>query len=348
MQLVTGAVQHYDWGNTDAIPRILGRQPDGRPWAEWWLGTHPQAPSTLDDGTPLSTVAGELPFLLKLLAAAQPLSLQVHPSKAQAEAGFAREEADGPPRNSSQRIYRDPNPKPELICALTRFEALAGVRPDADTVALLRSIDAYDLADEVVGMGVSATIDHLYRRNIDIFSTLAAVAGHNTPEARLTTALAAEYPGDPSVVVTLLLNRIVLEPGQALFLGPGNLHAYLHGVAVEVMGASDNVVRGGLTNKHVDIAELLQIVDLQPFVPPLITPEAMGDGVWRYATPVAPFRLWRYEVNGTLDHKAQAREMWMCLTGSAGPLHRGSAAYLAAGERLSVSGNAVLVRVEER
>jgi mannose-6-phosphate isomerase len=348
MHGVTGAVQHYPWGDTKAIPVLLGRRPDGRPWAEWWLGTHQMAPSTLNDGTPLRDLAGELPFLLKLLAAAEPLSLQVHPTKQQAELGFARESAAGVPLNSPHRIFRDPNPKPELLCAITRFDALCGVRTDADAVGLLRRVQAWDLAEEVTGMGVTATIEHLYRRNIDPYPTIAACADRPDPEARLAAALAAQYPDDPSVVVTLLLNRVALQPGEAIFLGPGQLHAYLHGVGVEVMGASDNVVRGGLTTKHVDVPQLLDIADLRPRLPDVINAVEPAPGVFRYDTPKAPFRLWRYEIDGPLTHKAASRELWMCLKGSLAGLTRGSAVFLAAGDRLEGTGRASLVRVEER
>jgi mannose-6-phosphate isomerase len=345
---LTGIVQHYDWGSTDAIPKLLARPPDGRPWAEWWLGTHPAGPSTLDDGTSLTSVAGELPYLFKVLAAAEPLSLQTHPSKAQAELGFARESTAGIPLSAPTRIYRDRNAKPELLCAVTKFEALCGLRPQPDTVKLLWSLHAYELADEVVGMGTAKVIEHLYRHNIDIYPTLQVLADSQHRDARLVTALAAAYPGDPSVLVTLLLNRIVLQPGEAIFLGPGNLHAYLHGVGVEVMGNSDNVVRGGITTKHVDVSELLRILDTRPMVDPVVQPVAVASGVFRYDTPEAPFRLWRYELDGHLDVRTTSREIWLCTAGTAGELRPGTAVFLDTGDRLDVTGRGVLFRVEER
>jgi mannose-6-phosphate isomerase len=348
MRRLTGIVQHYDWGSADAIPKLLSRPPDGRPWAEWWLGTHPTGPSTLDDGTSLSSVSGELPYLLKVLAAAEPLSLQTHPSKAQAEQGFARENAAGISMSSPARLYHDPNAKPELLCALTKFEALCGIRPEDDTVRLLKHLYAYDLADEVRAQGVTKVIEHLYRRNIDIYSTLAVCAETDAPEARLVTALAAAYPDDPSVIVTLLLNRVTLQPGEAIYLGPGNLHAYLHGTGVEVMGASDNVIRGGMTAKHVDVPELLRVVDTSPMAEPVLRPAAVASGVWRYDTPEAPFRLWRYELDGQLELKSTTRELWLCTSGTAGDLRPGTAVFLEPGERVNVSGKARLFRVEER
>jgi mannose-6-phosphate isomerase len=348
MHRLTGIVQHYDWGSTDAIPKLLSRPPDGRPWAEWWLGTHPNAPSTLDDGTALSTLSGELPYLLKVLAAAEPLSLQTHPSKAQAEKGFAREKSAGVPASSPSRLYHDPNAKPELLCALTKFEALCGIRPADDTIALLKELRAFHLADEVINNGVGAVIEHLYRRNIDLYPTIDVCSRRSEPEARLVAALATAYPNDPSVVVTLLLNRVVLRPGEAIYLTPGNLHAYLHGVGVEVMGASDNVIRGGMTTKHVDVAELLTVLDTSPLVDPVLRPTAVAPGVSRYDTPEAPFRLWRYELNGPLDVRTTTRELWLCTAGTAGELRPGTAVFLDVGDRLQVTGTATLFRVEER
>src|SRR5258705_9120267 len=137
MHRVHGRAQHYAWGDPTSIPEMVGEAPDGRPWAEWWMGTHPLAPSTLDDGSPLQSVAGELPYLLKLMAAAQPLSLQTHPDRITAEAGFEHEDQLGIPRDSPQRIYRDPFAKPEMLCALTTFDTLGGFRPVADTIPLL-------------------------------------------------------------------------------------------------------------------------------------------------------------------------------------------------------------------
>jgi mannose-6-phosphate isomerase len=259
---VTGVVQHYAWGDPVSIPELLGVPSDGEPWAELWFGTHPGAPSTVDGGAPLSDVAGELPYLLKVLAAGEALSLQTHPSAEQAARGFAREEAAGIARDAPERTYRDPDAKPELLCALTPFDALCGFRPVAATSALLRRIGAVDLARVLERDGLRSTVTALYRGEIDTASTVAACQRRDEPEAQLVRSLAAQYPDDPSVVVTLLLHRVHLRPGEAIFLGPGNLHAYLHGVGVEIMGASDNVVRGGLTVKHVDVDELLDVLDI--------------------------------------------------------------------------------------
>jgi len=257
---IVGKVQHYAWGDTHFIPDLLGLEADGRRWAELWLGTHPNGPSTFPDGTDLKTVTGNLPYLLKVLTADQPLSLQVHPTTAQAIDGFAR------------GVYPDRHAKPELLCALTPFEAFCGVRPTDSTLELLDEIGANDLAQSIRDLGVPSVINKLYRGTIDPRPAITACESSSRPEARWAMALDERYPGDVSVTVTLLLNYVKLAPGEALHLG--NLHAYLRGAGIELMGASDNVVRGGLTVKHVDVNELLRIVDMTPLTDPVMTEAA--------------------------------------------------------------------------
>ncbi|MDP2291683.1 MAG: mannose-6-phosphate isomerase, class I [Actinomycetota bacterium] len=347
MRAVRGAAQHYAWGDPTAIPQLLGQAPDGQPWAEWWLGTHPMAPSHLEGGTPLSSVAGQLPYLLKLLAAAQPLSLQTHPDAATARAGFHREEAAGVAMGHPHRIYRDPFAKPELLCALSRFDTLCGFRPVDATDALLREIGADHLAAALRSDGLEATVAGLYRGAIATQPVVAACHRHSSAEAVLVSRLDEQYPGDPSVVVTLLLNRVMLQPGEAVFLGPGNLHAYLRGLGVEIMGASDNVVRGGLTSKHIDVDELLAVLSFEPLPDPVVRPVEQMPGRWRYSTPATPFELWRFEVAGSMPHTAEGRELLLCTDGSAGPLHHGETAYLAPGDSVVLEGPSTVFRVAE-
>lgn len=340
MRAIHGVAQHYAWGDRESIPQMLGREPDGRPWAEWWVGTHPGGPATLDDGTPLVDEAGELPYLVKLLAADEPLSLQAHPDRETARAGYAREqslEVDDP-----ARIYRDPNAKPELLCALTEFDALCGFRPVAQTAALLRSLGADELARTLLDDGLEPVVSGLYRGTIASEPLVRACAEHPSPEAALVRRLDARYPGEPSVAVTLLLNRVLLEPGEALYFTPGNLHAYVHGVGVEVMGASDNVVRGGLTPKHVDVEELLRVLRFEPLAEPVVRPERQADGVWYYPTPGAPFAVLRFEVAEPLTYTAEGRDVLLCTAGDAGVLHRGESVYLHAGEAAVLRGPATV------
>lgn len=348
MERISGVVQHYAWGDRQFLPDLLGVVADDTPWAELWLGTHPGGPATIVDNGPLASHSGDLPYLLKVLAAAEPLSLQTHPSAEQAAAGFAREEGAGIARDAPHRVYRDPAAKPELICALTAFDALCGFRPVDATLTLLDGLGASELAAHLRREGLTATVVALYRRTLAIDTTVAACAGRPEPEASLVTRLAGQYPGDPSVVVTLLLNRVMLEPGEALFLGPGNLHAYLHGAGVEIMGASDNVVRGGTTVKHVDIGELLHVLAITPLADPRTPATPQGDDAWSYDTPGTPFRLWRYAIDDRFEHIATGRELLLCTAGSTDRLERGAAAYLSPGERVELRGRATVFRVEER
>ena len=308
MIAVDGIVQHYAWGDPAFIPRLRGVEPDGRPWAEWWLGTHPAGPSRLEDGRALADVTGELPYLLKVLAAAEPLSLQTHPTGEQARDLHAR------------GLLPDANAKPELLCALTRFEALCGLRPGAHTVALLTEIGADELAGCVDDVGPGGALVALYRGELDVAAAVAACATSEQPEAALVRALDARYPGEVSVVATLLLNHVVLEPGQAIHLAAGNLHAYLSGAGIELMGASDNVVRAGLTVKPVDVDLVLEVVDPTPLAHPVMD----ADG--RYPLPEAGVELRRLDPGAT--HVARGHELAVDLAGRAW--------YLAPGEEVTV------------
>ncbi|MDO8364036.1 MAG: mannose-6-phosphate isomerase, class I [Actinomycetota bacterium] len=347
MHLIDGVAQHYAWGDPAAIPRLLGVRPDGRPWAEWWLGTHRGGPATVPGNGHLADLAGELPYLLKLLAAREALSLQTHPDTATAQAGFARENEAGIALNDPTRVYRDPHAKPELMCALSPFDALCGFRPVPATVALLQQLGAHPLAAALQHDGLRTTVAALYRGTQATAGVVAACARHDGPEAQLVTLLDSIYPGDPSVVVTLLLNRVQLQPGEALFLGPGNLHAYLYGVGVEIMGASDNVVRGGLTVKHVDVEELLSVLRFEPLPDPVVHPVQESAGRWRYPTPTAPFELWRFDVDQQMHHAATGRELLLCTYGDTAPLRRGEAAYLQPGEAVLLQGPSTVFRVAE-
>ncbi len=310
---VSGVVQHYDWGDHTFIPTLLGNEPDGRPHAELWLGTHPNGPTTFaGSGTPLADESGPLPYLLKILAAAEPLSLQTHPDAAQAAAGHAA------------GVFGDPNPKPELLVALTTFEALCGVRPEADTVALLRDLGVDHLADVVESNGAGVALHALYRHALAAQPVIDACrAAANTerdrPEAAWVRELDDRYLGEASVAATLLLNHVVLQPGEAIHLPAGNLHGYLHGAGVELMAASDNVVRGGLTVKHVDIDLLLDTVDPSPLAEPTMR---VTNG--RYPLPEAGVALVRLEPGDS--HVATGHELSISL--------RGEANYLAPGTEL--------------
>ncbi|MEO6713985.1 MAG: mannose-6-phosphate isomerase, class I [Mycobacteriales bacterium] len=332
MFLLTNAVQEYAWGSVDALPDLLGVPKSGKPQAELWIGAHPSAPSmawVAGEQRPLSEVVAadphatlgdrtvrrlgdELPFLLKILCAASPLSLQAHPSKAQAEAGYAAENAAGTPVAAPDRNYKDANHKPELIYALTRFEALCGFARPQDSRAVLiairertgplRILDA--LIDDLAGDDQSAlrsaterllTLDGTAARTA-VAAVVAACSGLAGAAATTAVELGEAYPGDAGVVLSLLLNRVSLVPGEALFLPAGNIHAYLRGTGIEIMATSDNVLRGGLTTKHIDVPELLAILDFTPTASAAITPVA-GGGALDFRPPVDDFRLSVIEID---------------------------------------------------
>lgn len=309
---LTNTPRDYAWGSTTLLAELTGRAPSGGVEAEVWLGDHPADPSELADGRTLEAwiasdgaaagVSGRLPYLLKLLAAASALSIQAHPSKAQAEAGFAREEAAGIPRDAAERTYRDANHKPELIVAVSdTFRALAGLRELDATRRLVAGLGdgARDLADrlagtdaaldEVVGWVLSESGAQHARAIID--AATVSQSEEFAAELALARELDAGSPGDPGIVVALLMNLVTLRRGEGLFVPAGVLHAYLEGLGVELMAASDNVLRGGLTPKHVDVPELLSVLDATPGPVPVVRPEPLGTGIVRYPVPVRDFAL---------------------------------------------------------
>lgn len=407
VQLLRTAVQHYDWGSRSVIPRLVGSEPDGRPWAELWVGAHPGGPSRLagdlrrldevvaanpvgELGPDVADRFGRFPFLLKLLAAARPLSLQTHPSAEQAELGFAREEAVGLARDAPERTYRDDWAKPEIACALTDFSALSGFRPVAETAPVLRALDRGDpspgglLLADIVGSLLdppgddAAAPDDPGRLAVVLRSLLnlgpadggelaratVAAAGQARRDPRVSSAVlaelalleqvAAEHPSDPGLVVVLLLNHIVLTPGQALFTPAGVLHAYLSGTAVELMASSDNVVRGGLTGKYVDVAELRRVLDTRPGPPRRIDPVRVGAAEQEYPVPAPQFRLSRLDLpadrSAVVLAEADGPQLLLCTSGAAtvtaatvtAPVRMtgGAAAYLPHGTRsVTVAGD---------
>jgi mannose-6-phosphate isomerase len=304
---ITNEPRDYAWGSTTLIPELLGVPATGRPQAELWLGTHPGSPARLvgRDGD-LRDVAGELPFLLKILAAATPLSLQVHPTTAQAEEGFERENAAGIPLDAPHRNYKDPHAKPEMLYALSdEFRALCGFRPVAQTRATLDAARAGLFPELGTDADLPAVFEWLLSGAPDVAAVVddvTTLARNAAGESWATVRLLAEhYPGDPGVAISLLLHTVVLARGEALYLPAGNVHAYLSGLGVELMGPSDNVLRGGLTPKHVDVTELLRVVDFTPVAEPRLEPVA-APGVREFRPDGAGLRLVIVEeASATLD-----------------------------------------------
>ncbi len=283
---IVNTPRDYAWGSTSAIAGLLGTVPSGSPEAELWLGDHPACPARVKS-TGQSLIAwgashperfgiGPLPFLLKVLAAESPLSIQAHPTRVQAEHGFAEENAAGLDPDSPNRNFRDANHKPEVIVALSDFSALCGFRPSAERASIIAELihqgipGSSELASAVTA-GLDVAVEWMLTRGDGMNQLVEALsAGIRAPsdavvDDALETArvLSGHFPGDPGIGVSILLNHVMLRPGEALFLPAGNIHAYLHGLGIEVMAASDNVLRGGLTSKHVDIPELLDVLDFR-------------------------------------------------------------------------------------
>lgn len=347
MQLLSGVIQQYAWGDLNAIPQLLGIEPDGNPQAELWFGTHPGGPSHLADGRTLESVTGPLPYLLKILAAADPLSLQVHPSSAQAVEGYARETAEGIALDSPHRTYRDPFHKPELLCAVTPFEAVCGIAPLDLTDALLGELGsaAAPLRAALSKDGAKGVITHLLRECPSLAALLNAAAHHEDPRCRWLSKLSQLHPGDASAAIVLLLNYVTLEPGEAIFLGAGNLHAYLGGAGIEVMANSDNVVRCGLTHKHVDVDEVLRVIDTTPLLDPVSRPTPTVDGGLRYSVPTPDFRFTMYEIDGSVRFRAEGPELLLCIRGETVGMARGGCVFAADGEHVELVGTATVCRV---
>ncbi|WP_167136694.1 mannose-6-phosphate isomerase, class I [Diaminobutyricimonas sp. TR449] len=361
---ITNDPRPYAWGSKTAIAEALGREASGNPEAELWLGTHPGSPSRIVDASPVSNLASKttLPFLLKLLAAETPLSLQAHPTLVQAALGFSRENAEGLALDAPTRNYKDTLHKPELIFALSEhFEALCGFRPVDQTRELVSRLRALDVEESPLdslltrlddlrgafewlisgGPDVSALVDRtveLCRRTTDTDLAYGTV--------RL---LATEYPSDPGIVISLLLNRVSLRRGEVLYLPAGNIHAYLHGFGVELMAASDNVLRGGLTPKHVDVPELLAVLDFSPVPVPYLEPASTAENLEVFEPDVPDFVL--AHVTGRAKYPLPGAAIALVLDGeftlkgsrSKTVLRRGEAAYVSPEElSLSISGEGEL------
>lgn len=414
----------YAWGSTSAIAHLLGRHESGEPEAELWFGAHAGSPSAIvhpaqagqaktlaewierDPETALGAnafVDGEgvqrLPFLLKVLAAARPLSLQAHPDPEQARTGFQRENEAGIPLDSPQRNYKDPFSKPELIYALSdRFEALCGFRSLADAMKdidrLLRSAKDREIETELLrelrnrlttraepemvlrgavgwllggGDGVTELVTEVNSAaEAVLYQEERAANGEGkrrakdvlSPEELLpyetVISLFKAYPGDPGVAISLLLNRVNLRRGEALYLPAGNVHAYLDGLGIELMSASDNVLRGGLTPKRIDVPELLRVLEFTPKAVPYLAVDNSVPGVDLYRPDVSEFQLAHITVApntpaATLANTGPA--IVLCIEGvaniagehSATPIRRGEAFYMTPEEAsVTVTGNATV------
>ena len=365
MELLEAAVRSYAWGSRTAIAQLRGHtEPTPHPEAELWLGAHPGGPATLAgpegprsllaeiDADPVGQLGRQvlakfgprLPFLLKVLASEEPLSLQAHPSKLQAEQGFDREDGQGLPIDSPVRNYRDRNHKPEVVVALGPFEALAGFREPGKTVELLMALGLPELEPHIDLLrgqpdedGLRAlfttwitmpqrAVDELLPKVVEAcvgYLTEHGGTGEFSPVMRTVLEISNTFPGDVGVLSSMLLNRVTLQDGEALYLPAGNLHAYLRGVAVEVMANSDNVLRGGLTPKHVDVPELMRVLEFSPLVDPTVRAVEAERGL-RYEidfpTPEPDFALSRIELPDSsrpVTWRPEGPEVLLCTSGEA-------------------------------
>ncbi|MDD1063910.1 mannose-6-phosphate isomerase, class I [Streptomyces cocklensis] len=395
MNRLLNTIRPYAWGSTTAIPELIGTQPTGEPQAELWMGAHPGAPSRVDRGAgpvPLDTLIDadptaelgaaavkrfgpRLPFLLKVLAAGAPLSVQVHPDLDQAKAGYADEEARGVPLDAPHRNYKDANHKPEMLVALSPFDGLCGFRRPTEAADLIDALGVGALAPyadilrahpedqalrevlaAVLGADPAAMADTVHAA-AQAAARLAATPG--TPHAADYAAYAKaahSFPGDRGVIAAMLLNYVRLQPGEALYLGAGVPHAYLDGLGVEIMANSDNVLRCGLTPKHIDVPELLRVVRFEADDPAVLRPEAAPDGEELYAAPIDEFRLSRYVLAPGSDPRALepgTPQILLCTAGQASlraqdgtalTLDRGESCWIPAGERTELSGDGTVFR----
>lgn len=400
MYRLENEIRNYAWGSRDVIATLQGRDSGAEPEAELWLGAHPLGSSRLTEGAQTQTLKDEieldphrhlgelvhaeyparLPFLFKVLAADRPLSLQAHPGAQKARAGFAEEEEQGIPIDDPRRSYRDSFAKPELFVALAPCEVLCGFRPAAEAADILGRLGISQLGPYIASLltgrpadGLRVVVTTLLSMPTTAKSALAEqvvdecrrILASNDPGPHAgayawAVRLGESYPGDIGVVLSLLLNLVALKPDQGLFVAPGMLHAYLYGSGLEAQANSDNTLRGGLTPKHVDVAELLKILDFEPATEQIIEPVEVEpgqpcSGARTWPTPAREFALYDWQLDGeTFELRAVGPGIVLCLAGEL-KLHnangelilcKGDSAYIASGEpQVSVSGSGRLSHV---
>lgn len=393
MERLDGARQRYDWGSVTALPDFLGLPPDGDPWAELWFGTHLAGPTRAAGQTLAEYISrdphrllGEdvvrrfgprLPFLLKLIAPDRALSLQVHPDLERAQAGFARENAAGLPLDSPSRSYKDANHKPEMVLALTRYEAVAGFRAPRRAAEVLAGLSCplarrmrRTLRLNPTRFGIRQAFTELVNDEtrptdgeiadlVDELTTRLVEGASPSPRVDSNAVeMSRAFPGDPGVPAALLLNPVTLRPGEALFVPAGCVHAYVRGLGVEVMASSDNVLRAGLTHKPVDVPEMLACVDYVAAPPVRPAPEYLSRATRAYYAPVDDFELLvttvvpadgRVQVAGRGPRIVLGIEGAATVTTPAGQetLTRGQAVFVGADERtLAVEGEGAVIQAD--
>ena len=367
---IQGQVKNYDWGSKDLIPNYFGTRESTEKIAEIWFGTHSLGESVSEPGgVPLSKLIDKrLGFLVKLLAASKSLSIQVHPNKVQAQQGFEKEHNLGISLDDPTRLYKDSSHKPEALIALTEFHALCGFRPRAELSQVFSAFgktesEFQDLAQHLAS---GKPLDQIFKSLIGNTSLVARFlesvpVAQSDPLAQrgrdLVANLLEQYPGDTGSLVALMLNQVELSPGEAIFLPAGNIHAYLSGLGLEVMAASDNVLRCGLTPKHIDAAELLKIADFQELENPKITPKKLAEGLVEYPVEVDDFRVYLAEVSGKnilADIDLPSAAMVVCTAGEVAVstslderevLTKKQVVYVSGAKKISLSGSGTVFLV---
>ncbi len=362
-------VQPYAWGIPGGVSRALGWPDTAHVQAELWLGAHPSLPSrtpnaefaTLEEWEKQSGTT--LPYLLKVLTASKPLSLQAHPNPAQAAEGYAREEAAGIERSAFNRNYKDPYAKPELIVALADgFQALCGFRPITQTTDVLSRLAGVAVVpepilaflDRLTAEGLRETVAFTLSCTPEVQALVAALIAAHEADATIAPVIGyahEAFPNDDGIAFALLLNHLTLQRGESLWLPAGNVHAYLQGSGMELMGPSDNVLRGGLTPKHVDEAELMKTLVFEESEDPRLEPVVVADNVVSYRPATVPsgdgvpFELWEVTGDATVSVPSAAifvvtdGEFTVTLDGSARLLARGTTHFLPSATDLAITGS---------
>jgi mannose-6-phosphate isomerase len=364
LRRISGVTKNYDWGSKDLVTDFFGLETPSKPIAEIWFGTHPLGESeTVGDHKPLSESLGKkLSFLVKILSAERALSIQVHPNPQQAKDGFHFEQAQGIAVDDPKRNYKDSSHKPEALIALTPFQALCGFRPKEDLIQVFsafgKSEPEFDSLATSLSQGTSlAEIFESLISNTELAKRFTKSVDSSQPDSMankaraLVARLLTQFPDDTGALVALMLNEVSLEPGEAIYLPAGNIHAYLSGLGLEVMASSDNVLRSGLTTKHIDVAEVLKLADFSELAEPKVRTRKLAEGLIEYPVDCSEFRVYRAEVSGKnllADLDLPASAMVVCTAGEVAVstsleerevLTKSEVVFVSAAKKLSLSGS---------
>ncbi len=384
--LLKNPIQEYAWGSKTEIQSLLGEPNSiGKPMAELWMGAHPKAPSQIQIDAKWHSLnevirkdpesilgkkiarkfSNQLPFLFKILAAGKPLSVQVHPNIEQAQKGFARENDLGIPPDAPNRNYKDTNHKPEILCALTPFQGLKGFRKIDEILQLIDQLSLTVLSEELDLLKKGPDSNGL-KRFFSALMNMDKVRQTEVAEKAIRSAenlanedkafqwiikLNKEYPGDIGILSPIILNLVQLEPGEAIYLPAGELHAYLDGLGIELMANSDNVLRGGLTPKHIDVPELLDVVNFKSGPIQKVAALTQDSCQTFYEAPAEEFQLSIISVDEGNAFKSSADrsvEILICLEGEANIDDSGSGKIIsvARGQSLIIPAEISLYRIE--